>query len=91
MSDNSRPNDERSINPEAWAPQSCCAAVGVCITCADNAVPARVVSVDEATGLAVVTIGDHTEAIDITLVDDVTPGALLLIHAGIAIGCLKEV
>lgn len=91
MSDNGRLNDERSIDLEAWATQSCCSEEGGCITCADNAVPVRVVSVDEATGLAMVTIQDRTEAIDITLVDDVTPGALLLIHAGIAIGCLKEV
>jgi len=91
MSDNGRPDSERAIDLDAWAEQSCCMAEGGCITCADNAIPARVVSVDEATGLAIVTIQDRTEAIDITLVDDVTPGALLLIHAGIAIGCLKEV
>ncbi|HLG61934.1 MAG TPA: HypC/HybG/HupF family hydrogenase formation chaperone [Ktedonosporobacter sp.] len=91
MSNNGRPDDGQSIDLEAWAEQSCCAAEDACITCADNAIPACVLSVDDATGQAVVTIGDHTEAIDISLVDGVTPGALLLIHAGIAIGCLKEV
>ena len=63
-------------------------AEGHCITCSDEALEARVLCVDQETGLALVTIKDLTEEIDITLVDGVAPGDLLLVHGGTAIARL---
>ena len=63
-------------------------AEGHCITCSDEALPARVLRVDQESGLALVTVQDTTEEIDISLVDSVTPGDLLLVHGGVAIGKL---
>ncbi len=61
-------------------------AEGHCVTCSDEALPAKVLHVDQETGLALVMVKDTTEEIDITLVDDVAPGDILLVHGGIAIG-----
>ena len=61
-----------------------------CITCSDEAVPARVVRVDEATGLALVALGDFTEEIDVSLVDAVAPEDLVLVHGGVALMRLDE-
>lgn len=58
---------------------------GHCVTCSDEALPARVLSVDHKRGTAVVAIGDTTTEIDITLVNDVTPGTTLLTHSGVAL------
>lgn len=65
-------------------------AEGHCITCSDEALPAKILRVDEATGLALVEVKDATEEIDITLVDGVAPGDLVLVHGGVAIGLLEE-
>jgi hydrogenase maturation factor len=60
-----------------------------CLTCADEAVPVKVVRIDQEAGLALV--DDPTdptgqvEEIDITLVEDVAVGDVLLAHAGVAI------
>jgi len=61
-------------------------AEGYCVTCSDEALPAKVLRIDEQAGLALVTVKDATEEIDITLVDDVAPGDFLLVHGGVAIG-----
>jgi hydrogenase maturation factor len=54
-----------------------------CLTCADEAVVARVRSVD---GLeAVVAVGGGVERVAIDLVPDATAGEQLLCHAGIAL------
>lgn len=63
---------------------------GHCITCSDEAVQVQVLSVDEAAGLACVTVQDTTEEVDISLVDSVAPGDRLLVHGGVAIGKLEE-
>jgi hypothetical protein len=60
-------------------------AEGHCVTCSDEALPATVLSVDTETGLAVVQTNDTTEEVDITLVEDVSPGDVLLVHGGVAI------
>ena len=65
-------------------------AAGHCITCSDEALPVRVLHVDPETGLATVEVKDTTEEIDITLVDHVVPGDVLLVHGGVAIGHLDE-
>jgi hydrogenase maturation factor len=64
---------------------------GHCITCSEEALHARVLRVDQEAGLAVVTIKDTSEEIDITLVESVAPGDVLLVHGGVAIARLDEV
>ena len=59
-----------------------------CITCSDAALPARVLSVDAETGLALVAVAEATEEIDISLVEDVAPGDMLLVHGGVALAHL---
>lgn len=65
-------------------------AEGHCITCSDEALEARVVRVDQQLGVAFVTIKDVVEEIDITLIDDVVPGDLVLVHGGVAISNLDN-
>lgn len=60
-------------------------ASGRCITCSDEALPARVLSVDNERRLALVDMAGATAEIDITLVDDIIPGDLLLVHGGVAL------
>ena len=64
---------------------------GHCVTCSDEALPVRVLSIDQETGLALVEVKDTTEEIDITLIENAAPGDLLLVHGGVAIGHLDEV
>src|SRR5436305_171788 len=66
-------------------------AEGHCITCSDEALPAKVLSIDSITGLALVAVEDITEEIDVSLVDDVSPGDMVLVHGGVAIAHLEEV
>lgn len=81
------PAGDASCDPEAE---------GHCVTCSDEALTARVLRVDQETGLALVEIVDvgaqfiapKTEEIDITLVESVDPGDLLLVHGGVAIANL---
>ena len=61
-----------------------------CITCSDEALPARVLSVDDVSGLALVEVAGHTEEVDVTLVDAVVPGTSLLVHGGVALAHLGE-
>ena len=67
---------------------------GHCITCSDEALPFTVVRVDAEHGVALVSVeeqegtGEKTEEIDITLVDDVVPGNVVLVHGGVAIALL---
>jgi hydrogenase maturation factor len=65
---------------------ACGAAFDGCITCGDHAVELRVVSVDDARGLAVCAdeSGAATE-VDVLLVTPVATGDRLLVHAGTAI------
>jgi hydrogenase assembly chaperone HypC/HupF len=54
-----------------------------CLTCSDEAVPARVVEVDGAN--ATVELDGNRERVGIELVEPVEPGDTLLCHAGIAL------
>jgi hydrogenase maturation factor len=72
---------------------------GHCITCSDEALVARVVQVDAASGTAVATFalaapedpsadapaGDATTEVDISLLDSIAPGDLILVHGGVAL------
>lgn len=64
---------------------------GQCITCSDEALPARVLQVDQALALAQVEIEGVVTEVDISLVDEVAPGHLLLIHGGVALEHLGKV
>ena len=60
-----------------------------CITCGDEALPLRVMKVDEDRSLALCEAeGGERESVEIALVDPVTPGDTLLVHAGTAIAKL---
>jgi hydrogenase expression/formation protein HypC len=65
---------------------ACIADFDGCITCGDVAVELKVVSVDDASGLAVCAdeFGGRAE-VDVLLVAPVDPGERLLVHAGTAI------
>jgi HupF/HypC family len=58
-----------------------------CITCADEGRVAEVRSVLPE-GRIVVLAGGHAERVDGRLVDDLRPGDLVLVHAGVAVTCL---
>ena len=61
----------------------------VCITCSDRGDVAEVQNVRPG-GTAAVVAGGRQQEIDITLIDAVTPGDLILVHAGVAIGSLED-
>ena len=65
-------------------------AEGHCITCSDEAVQVRVLYVDEENGLAQVTLDGTVEEIDISLVESIAPGDILLVHGGVAIERVDE-
>ena len=63
---------------------------GHCITCSDEALQVRVLSVDGDAGVALVELGEGTEEVDVSLVEEVAPGDLLLVHGGVAIAAMKK-
>ncbi len=65
-------------------------AEGHCITCSDEALQVRVLYVDEDNGLAQVTLDGTVEEIDISLVESIAPGDILLVHGGVAIERVDE-
>ncbi len=65
-------------------------AEGHCITCSDEALHVRVLCVDEENELAQVTIDGTEEEIDISLVERIAPGDVLLVHGGVAIERIDE-
>jgi hydrogenase assembly chaperone HypC/HupF len=67
-----------------------CDGEGVCLTCSDEALPARVLSVSEDAGLALVEINGAQTEIDVSLVEAVAPGDWLLAHGGVALSRMEE-
>jgi hydrogenase maturation factor len=65
-------------------------AEGHCITCSDEALHVRVLSIDQENGVALVAVDDASEEIDVTLVDHVEAGDILLVHGGVAIARVDE-
>ena len=65
-------------------------AEGHCITCTDEALQVRVLYVDEENGLAQVTLNGAVEEIDISLVESIAPGDIVLVHGGVAIERVDE-
>ena len=56
-----------------------------CITCSDEALPAKVLELDESLALAQVEVNGQVTEIDISLVDEVEVGQTLLVHGGVAL------
>lgn len=73
------------LHPQAPSDARTLDGAGRCITCADEAVQVRVIHIDAATGQALVAHGGISEEVDTTLVDEVRPGDVLLVHGGIAL------
>ena len=64
---------------------------GHCITCSDEAQSARVLHIYQNQTMALVALDNTTtREVDISLVEDVTPGDLMLVHGGVAIARLEE-
>ncbi len=60
-----------------------------CITCGDDGVPMTVLRVDTTRGLALcIDDDDNKTSVEIALVEPVSPGDSLLVHAGTAIASL---
>jgi hydrogenase maturation factor len=76
-----------SLTPDAAAPCS----GDHCVTCADEGIPMRVMSVDERRGLALCLADDGSRsAVEIELVAPVAAGASILVHAGVALVKLEH-
>jgi hydrogenase maturation factor len=60
-----------------------------CLTCSDELVPVKVVRVDQEVGLALVEVSEQLEEVDITLIEDVVVGDVLLAHGGVAVARLE--
>jgi hydrogenase maturation factor len=64
-----------------------------CITCSDEALPAVVLGVDHEAATASVRLGSAASGateVDISLVDAVAPGDVLLCHGGVALSRIEE-
>ena len=57
-----------------------------CITCSDQGVAMRVVSLSEEGAVCVDQDGSMHDRIAVELVEPVAPGDSILVHAGVAIG-----
>lgn len=56
-----------------------------CLICRDDARPAAIVQLKLAEGLAIVELDGQPVEIDITLLEDVVVGQVVLIHGGVAL------
>ncbi len=63
---------------------------GFCATCADEALRARVMQVDDARSIAMVEIDGRPAEVDVSLLEEVAVGQVLLVHGGVAIGTAEE-
>ncbi len=54
------------------------------------AVPAKVIAIDEATGMATVALGEVKKDISLALVEDVQVNDYVLIHVGYALNKISE-
>jgi hydrogenase maturation factor len=62
-----------------------------CITCSDEGIEMRVAGAADTEGIAACRDAEGARAdVDVLLVEPVRPGDLLLVHAGVAIGRLRE-
>jgi len=69
-----------------------------CLTCSDEVVAVRVLSLDAESGLAGVAVGETTEGemgekiemVDVLLVEGGAVGDLILVHGGVALARYEE-
>jgi hydrogenase maturation factor len=61
----------------------------VCITCSDEGQVGEVTALGEQ-GQAEVVVAGRSETVDVSLVDPVDPGDLVLVHAGVALTTLDD-
>ena len=59
---------------------------GYCATCGDEALPARVVRLTTDGWNALVEVAGQPTEVDISLVENVRVGDVLLVHGGVALG-----
>ncbi len=80
-------NERAGIDAALEVSEASCTrdAQGHCLTCSDEALPARVVHVEHETGIALVEIQCSQQEVDITLVEGIEPEDWLLVHGGVAI------
>jgi hydrogenase assembly chaperone HypC/HupF len=95
MTEPARALESESVSESDMTPPSCDlpdeGGSSHCITCGDEALPLRVVRVDEARALALCEAeGGDRESVEIALVSPVNPGETLLVHAGTAIAKLPR-
>jgi hydrogenase maturation factor len=82
-------NDERKLLDDETI--GCDIDAGVhCITCADEALPATVLHIDETLALARVDIAGETVEVDVSLLDGVLVGHSILVHGGVALARAGE-
>jgi hydrogenase maturation factor len=74
-------------HPGLLTPEEECTGA-VCVTCADQGDIAEVGSVEGS--CAEVLVRGHRATVDVSLVDPVSPGDLVLVHAGVAISSLGD-
>jgi hydrogenase assembly chaperone HypC/HupF len=63
---------------------------GHCVTCSDEALPAKVLKIDLEQFTALVEIKGSRTEVDISLVEPVECGEMLLVHGGVALGRFSE-
>ncbi|GAC1644640.1 MAG: hypothetical protein NVS4B12_09930 [Ktedonobacteraceae bacterium] len=90
MSDKLSISSPKLIEVQPQSVHTTCDIDGHCITCSDEAVAVEVISIDDTTGLALVTVEDVIEEVDITLLETVTAGDSVLVHGGVAIAHLGK-
>jgi len=56
-----------------------------CLTCSDALLSVRVVALRQETNIALVEASGQHEEVDISLVERVEPGDILLVHGGVAL------
>lgn len=61
-----------------------------CLTCSDDALPVSVLRLLEDGWTAVAEVDGREMEIDISLIEDVDVGQILLVHGGIALESLKR-
>ena len=82
-------SDRQKSQTEQDGAVCCPSPGGHCVTCSDEALPAIVLHIDQARGCALVSLNNTTTDVDITLVSDVRPGELLLVHGGVALARIQ--
>ncbi|GCE30450.1 hypothetical protein KDA_59340 [Dictyobacter alpinus] len=79
------PESARFFDPTLAAPGCSSERAEHCVTCSDQALELLVLQVDVEHATALVAIDSGTEEIDISLLEVVGPGDIVLVHGGVAL------